>query len=106
MPTKPCNCGGSRSQEDLVTPRQSALQPDTEVGLYALALAPDCTQRYEGAYRRADVWIVARGTEFERLFRRADRVQANTLARRNNWTLDHVRADQLCHESVVELLGA
>ena len=39
------------------------------------------------------------------MFRKGDRVTANTLARRNAWTLDSVRASTLCHDTVVSLFG-
>ena len=74
--------------------------------LITLASAPDCTEAYAGPYRSASIFIVARGTADERLFVKRDMVTAQTLARRNAWTLDRVRAESLCRESMLGLLGA
>jgi hypothetical protein len=74
--------------------------------LITLATAPECSERYDGPYRSASIFIIARGTEHERLYVKKDMVTAQTLARRNSWTLDRVRAESLCREPMLRLLGA
>jgi hypothetical protein len=100
-----CGCG-KRSGVEFTTGVTSSLPAEDEVGLISLASAPDCTEKYHGVFIKSSVVVMARDTENEKLFRRGDQVEARHTAVKNGWTLDHVRADQLCHESVVQLFGA
>ncbi len=99
-------CGKGVDRDRVGTLRASAYQPDTDIGLYALASQPDCSDAYHGVYTTGTVYVLARGTEREQLFVRGQRVEASRIARRDNVTLDSVRADQLCHDAVLELFGA
>lgn len=100
----PCNCKGRRGQ-DLPATIRSAGPRIGDAQLYNLATAPDCTERYHGAFPSTDLFVVALGTENETLFMRGRKVDAGTLARQNDWTLDRIPVANLCHEAVVAVLG-
>ena len=70
-----------------------------------LATAPDCTETYHGAFPSATVYIVGRGTGDETLYIKGQGDDARRHGRRQDLTVDHVRATDLCHEAVVELIG-
>jgi hypothetical protein len=75
-------------------------------GVVSLRYAPDCTSPYDGIYRQATVFVVGYDTEHEQLFKRGDRTAALKMARDNRLSFDQVTARSLCHEVVLELLGA
>ena len=75
-------------------------------GMVALVAWPDCTTPYTGAFQRSSIYIVAYGTDTERLYRRADRTAAIADARATDSTISQVPASSLCHDAVVELLGS
>lgn len=77
-------------------------RPD-ETGTIMLQSVPECTEAYDGAFRKSTVFIVGYGTEHERVFKRADRNAAIAAARENKATLDQVIAGQLCAETVESL---
>lgn len=103
----PCQkCGQTRSPDFVGTFLPSYPENDiTEAGLVRLASAEECTEKYHGRWPSATVFILARGTENERLFRRGQKVEAGRLARTKQWTLDNVPADKLCHDQVEALFG-
>jgi hypothetical protein len=75
-------------------------------GVYLLQEDLECRTPYSGAFRGATVFIVGYGTEFERVYRRAERKAAIQDARENKRTIDQVPARALCHTIMVALLGA
>jgi hypothetical protein len=77
-------------------------RPD-ETGTIMLQAAPECTEPYDGAFRKSTVFIVGYGTEHEQMFKRADRTLAISAARATNTTLDQVVAGQLCTDAVEAL---
>jgi hypothetical protein len=104
--TIPCAC---KDKSRLTPDSRSLLRAypgPGDDGVVMLQAAPDCTTPYDGVFRQATVFVVGYATEHERLFKRGDRTEALQLAKANKLTFDQVTARSLCHEAVVELLGA
>jgi hypothetical protein len=102
-----CGCGKSRdnSLAGKMLKAESDLQLN-EAGMYDLYVAPGCTEKYHGGFLVATVYIAGRNTPAEKTFRRSQWNEAQDYARRNNVGLVHLAATSLCHETMVELLGA
>jgi len=77
-----------------------------EHGLFTLASAPGCTEGYHGAFPSATVYVVDRGGPYERFFLRKQFDEAQDHCRRHDLGLAHVAAATLCHETMMEFLGA
>lgn len=75
-------------------------------GLIPMATYPDCTERYDGAFTGASVFVAGLGTEQEQIFVRGQRVEAMRYANSNKITLDQVHSTSLCGEAVKKVLGA
>jgi hypothetical protein len=90
---------------------QSSRLVADEHGLIPLARFGSCADAYHGQFSGASVFVIGRGTDQERLFRKAQQDDATRYAIDNGpgqdaLTIDHVHATTLCHDAVVELLGA
>jgi len=77
-----------------------------DAGLYPMAAAPGCTEGYHGAFPSATLYVAGRGTDKEKLFTRKDYDGAQSYARGHDVDLAHLGTKQLCHETVLEFLGA
>jgi hypothetical protein len=66
---------------------------------------PDCTETYHGQFTAASLYIVGRGTDQEHLYLKGQGEEARRVGRRDKLTVDHVRATDVCHETVVALFG-
>lgn len=102
-----CNCGGRPTTGSAMALRNSSPRPN-ERGMYDLASAPGCAERYDGLLANASIYVIGRGTEHEKLFVKRDRIEALRYARtvKPNLTVDHLLATDLCREPVLALLGA
>lgn len=99
-------CGGRRDTSILGAHLPSGNYVRDENGLFPLAQAPDCTEKYHGQFQGASVFVVGMGTEKEKLFVRGQKVEAMKYAKAQETSLDHVHVTSLCHEPVLGLLGA
>ena len=93
-----------------MSPTSSTIQSTRFVkddnGLLPLASYPDCTERYHGQFIGAQLFVVGRGVAAkEKLFLKGQFKEAAAYMRQNRTTIDRIRAVDLCHESVVQLLG-
>ena len=78
-----------------------------EYGLYPLGSQPDgCSEGYHGAFPAATLYVVDRGGPDEKLFLRKDWDGAQLHARRTDTGILHLAAASLCHETVLDFLGA
>lgn len=87
-----CNCGGRRIEGARATLKRS----------YQMPVYDDL---YEGEAGDTPLYVVAIGTENERAFTRANRNEAITLARVNDWTIDVLPARSLSRELVIGALS-
>jgi hypothetical protein len=109
----PCSgCGGRNSlgARGGAVVQSSRLIAD-EHGLLPLAQFTPCSDPYHGQFTGASVFVVARGTDKERLFRKLQADDATRYAMTQGTpgealTIDHLHSTSLCHEAMVELLGA
>ena len=90
---------------------QSSRLVADEHGLLPLARYPDATEPYHGQFTGASVFVVARGTDKERLFRKLQADDATRYAMTQGTpgealTIDHLHSTSLAHQAMVELLGA
>lgn len=72
-------------------------------GSYRLAAYPDCTKLHStGPYAGRSIYVVARGTDQERLFRKDKLVEAAAYAREiRSSSLENVPTSALCDEAVL-----
>lgn len=74
-------------------------------GVVELQAHPDCTRPHRGEYRARVVYIVAYGTEHEKLFRHDDAKAAvayrASIGRKTH--LDQFPGEQICHQAVMDL---
>ena len=83
----------------------------TSTGCCRWRVTPDPTQPYHGQFTGASVFVVARGTDKERLFRKLQADDATRYAMTQGTpgealTIDHLHSTSLAHQAMVELLGA
>ena len=74
--------------------------------MISMSSREDCTERYHGAFTGASVLLVGLNSEHEQIFARGQRIEALRYANDRHTTLDHVHVTSLCHDAVVDLLGA
>ena len=99
-------CGGKRASGQVTTSTiQSTKFVKDDNGLLPLANYPDCTERYHGQFTGAQLFVVGRGKPSERLYLKSRFREAATYMREKGTTIDRVRAVDLCHDAVVQLLG-
>jgi hypothetical protein len=103
----PCNCG---KRANNLTPDSrfltQAYPSPAEDDMIVLQADTECETLYTGIYRQATIFVVAYATPNEVLFPRRDRTKALRYAQEEKLTFDQVPAGALCHDVVVELLGA
>jgi hypothetical protein len=103
----PCNCG---KRANNLTPDSTfvtrAYPSPAEDDIVVLRVAPECDVLYTGIYRQATVFVVGYDTDGEALFPRRNRTKALEYAKEEKLTFDQVPAGALCHDVVLELLGA
>lgn len=102
-------CGCSQARDNTLAGKTLAAAEAlslNEYGMYDLYVAPGCSEPYHGAFAVATVYIAGRGTAVEKSFTRSQWNDANDYARRNDVGIVHVAASNLCHETMVDLLGA
>lgn len=103
MPPCPCN-KTSRYMEHAGQPITSDAGPATsKIGGYTLVAYPDCDELYTGADGGTPIYIVARGTDREKLFLAEDVGEAGSYGRRVNGTITRVPARSLCDAAVRDL---
>lgn len=99
-----CGCSSAEARREVL--RTSHTQPDSEGG-YRLLTYPDCTTLYSsGPSQGASIVIVGRYTEAEKLFVLDDVLDASEYAIANHVGIENLPTTALCHDAVVELLGA
>jgi hypothetical protein len=101
---RPCGCGG-RAPGDPTGGTNSSNPPEHSGDPIPLATFAECSETYHGAFRSATIYIVGRGTDSETLYIKGHGDDARRHGRREDLTVDHVRATDLCHEAVVSLIG-
>lgn len=84
---------------------RTAQSAPTRDGGYLLLTYPGCTELYRGPLEGDSVYVVARNTEFERLFRRVDLTAATQWAITNKQQLENIPTVGLCAEAVDELFA-
>ena len=103
----PCNCG---KRANNLTPDSTfvtrAYPSPADDDIVVLQAAIECDVPYTGIYKQATVFVVGYDTVGEALFPRRDRTKALQYAKDEKLTFDQVPAGALCHEIVLELLGA
>lgn len=95
-----CGCGGAAKRREML--RSSHYAP-TRDGGYRLASYPDCTTLHLGAYQGNSIYVVGRGTEFERLFRRHDLASATEYALETKQQIENLPTTSLCDEAVLSV---
>jgi hypothetical protein len=100
-----CNCGGKKPRGTQASLKRSFQIPTDVSGALASGTVTECSGPYTGPHEDRVVYMVAIGTENEQAFGRDRRATAMNLATRNEWTIDPLRAGDLCHEVVVAALG-
>lgn len=109
------NCGGCGGRNSLGARGGAVVQSTRlvadEYGLLPLAQYPNASEPYHGQFTGASVFVVGRGTEKERLFRKVQADDATRYAMAEGstgetLTIDHLHSTSLCHEAMVSLLGA
>lgn len=91
-----CDCG-------TFTPRESIFARSPGLGSYPLLTYPDCQALHRGAFQGLSVYIVGRGREEERLFRREQLIEADTYARSVNRSIENVPTAALCDQAVLDV---
>lgn len=99
---KECGCGKSGIVQDM--PLISGSSPTTEGG-YELALYQDCTTLHRGQHQGKAVYVVARGTVDERLFKFTQLAEASTYSRDVRGYIESLPTAALCDEAVVDVYG-
>jgi hypothetical protein len=74
--------------------------------MITLASSPDCTERYHGQFTGARIHVVGRGTDNETLYLKKNYQDAVKDALTTKRTLDTVAAIDLCHDTMMEFIGA
>lgn len=99
-------CGGRTNVGIQGAIIQSASPQPDEYDMIPMSKYPECHERYHGTFTGASVFLVGVGTEHEQIFVRGHRVEALRYANDRHTTLDHVYSTSLCHQAVLQLLGA
>lgn len=101
-------CGCSQARDNTFAGRRLKAERELRLnadGLYDLAAAPEgCVDGYHGFFPTATVYVVGRGTEHERIFRKGDWDEAHRHATQHDLPLIHVMAKNLCHDAVAPVL--
>jgi hypothetical protein len=77
-----------------------------ENNLIPLSAYSDCTERYHGMYTGASLFVLGRLADSPTFYLKKQREAAVTDALTTKRTLDTVAASSLCHDAMVEFLGA
>lgn len=100
-------CGGKAARERASQPLVPGYTATyNENGMTVLGSWLDCTEPYDGAHQRDDVFVMGLGTVGERIFRTDQRREALDYGKAENLKLTRLTARTLCHEAMVGLFGA
>lgn len=99
-----CNCGKRALQREV---HQASTAYPNAAGAYPLAGYPDCVELHgNGPHAGTSIFVVARLTDAERLFRRDQLGEAAAYAKSiRDGSLENVPSGGLCDAAVRDLLG-
>lgn len=69
---------------------------------YSLGTYPDCVDRHGGAYVGLQIFVVARNTGNERLFKRTQLAEASAYAKEVFGTIEALATAELCDQAVID----
>lgn len=95
-----CGCGTSVRDRQAIQTSQRNGQ-----GSYPLYTYPDCTALHTGAFQGMSIYVVARGTDQERLFRRLELVAAADYAKSVRAQIENLPTAALCDRAVLDVYG-
>lgn len=75
-------------------------------GVYELFHHQGCDRPYNGKHRADAVYVIAIGTEDERIFRKADRGEAVRYAKKLNTSISSFGVNQLCQDAMLPIFGS
>jgi len=101
------SCGGMKVGAARRAAAELIPEPQTnDRGMYPFIGEPYDCEAYHGAYRATTVFLVGYGTEHEKLFARTLKKDAEKYAAKHNLSAAHINVSSLCHDRVIEMLGA
>jgi hypothetical protein len=92
-----CGCTQTARQEIV----RLAITENTGNG-YQLYTYPDCTTLHDGAYVGLTIFVVSRGTNEERLFKRNDLAAASDYSKTVFGRIEAIATADLCDQAVID----
>lgn len=96
----PCGCG--QPQKDQLATMAMGSSPDLR-GMYALRGYPGCAESYRGRLEGTSVYVVGRGSEHEKLFRRDQLHEASDHSKATRLIIENLPSAMFCKQAVEDL---
>lgn len=95
-----CGCGKSVRDRQIIATANSG-----SAGAYPLFHYQGCTELHRGAFQGSSIYVVARGTEVERMFGRKFLADAAAYARQVGAQVENLPTASLCDAAVLQVYG-